>query len=110
MTPRFELRWVCYYEPEKKLWGWFLDKQSVDKSRGLNQWGIRDCYCFWAVCGKTISLNKHVIQPRNMDKLQYRKLANKYQEISQEDLLSMWPSFHEDLHNRFIFASLSEQI
>lgn len=109
-TQRFELRWICYYEPENKLWGWFLDSQSENKNNLTRRWGIRDCYCFWAVCGKTISLNKHVMLPHNMDKLQDKKLANKYLEISETDLLAMWPSFHEDLHNRFIFASLSEKI
>lgn len=110
VSTRFEIHWVCYYEPEKKVWGWFTDRQVETTDQFRRRWGIRECYCFWAVCGKTISLNKHVVLPHNMDKLQGKKLANKYQKISEDDLLTMWPSFHEDLHNKFIFASLSEQI
>ena len=107
------MHWICYYQPEKKLWGWFTDRQKQDADQNYQlrrRWGIRDCYCFWSVCGKTINLNKHLMLPHNMDKLQEKKLANKYQPISEAELLAMWPSFHEDLHNKFIFASLSEQI
>jgi hypothetical protein len=109
---RFNIHWICYYEPEKKIWGWFTNptSDSSQSERSRRQWGLKDCYCFWAVCGKTISMNKHVMLPHNMDKLQDKKLANKYQPITEDELLTMWPSFHEDLHNRFIFASLSEKI
>lgn len=107
---RFNLHWICYYEPEKKIWGWFTNPSSDSQPDRRRQWGLKDCYCFWAVCGKTISMNKHVMLPHNMDKLQDKKLANKYQAISEAELLTMWPSFYEDLHNRFVFASLSEQI
>lgn len=107
---KFELRWVCYYEPEHKLWGWFINPKELSSNEQLNRWGMKNCYCFWAVCGKTISLNKHLSLTHNMDRLQDKKLANKYQRISEDELIAMWPSFHEDLQNRFIFAKLSEQI
>ena len=108
---KFDLQWISYYEPDRKIWGWFTKSDPLDDSETVKrQWGLKNCYCFWAVCGKTISMNKHLIFPRNMERLQEKKLSNKYQKITEQDLLAMWPSFYDDLHNRFIFASLKEQI
>lgn len=107
---KFEIRWIGYYEPDQKIWGWFINTSENNPNPHVRNWGLRNCYCFWAVCGKTISINKHVMLPHNMDGLQNKKLANKYQQISEDKLLEMWPSFHGDLHDKFIFASLSEQI
>ena len=73
-------------------------------------WGTRECFCFWAVVGKTINMKKHLLMGDNMGYLEKKKQANKYQEIDESRLLDMWPSFREDLSNRYIFYMLSDSI
>lgn len=106
----FDIHRISYYEADNKIWGWFTDRNKSSSSSGRYGWGLRECYCFWAVVGKTISINKHPLVPHNMEVLQKRKLANKYQEITEPELLVLWPTFRQDLSNRYIFATLRDSI
>jgi hypothetical protein len=101
---KFELRWVGYCEANNKVWGWFVD---ANKERGKSKYAQSECYCFWSVVGKTISMNKHSYRSWDMEALEKKKLANKYELITQDQLIEMWPNFQEDLNNRFVFATLA---
>jgi len=101
--PRYDIRWVghCQYDNSDKIWGWFIyndptaDKKAVTKS-----------YAFWARTGKTPSFKVHTYSTWNMDKLVREKKDRKYNEITVEKLVGLWPSFFEDIDNRFIFFML----
>lgn len=103
----YNIRWLGYCEHTDKLWGWFRAPGSDDDSR----FGERDNYCFWAVNGKTISMNKHrAWSPHTMDKLVEAKVKNGYVSKTTSELIEMWPSFMTDLEHRFIWLKLSEKI
>lgn len=64
-------------------------------------------FCFWAVCGKTISIKKHVYRYGEMELLAKKKIGNGYKQITTEELCGMWPGFYDDLHRKVIFETLS---
>jgi len=103
----YNIRWLGYCEHNDKLWGWFRAPGSGDDGR----FGERDSYCFWAVRGKTISMNKHRIwSPHSMDRMVDAKIKNGYASIKLEDALAMWPTMMEDMQHRFLFLRLSDVI
>lgn len=111
MHNKFDIRWAGHYAPGNKVWGWFVDTEKAAAAQAANRyWNNRESYCFWAVVGKTISLNKHTGGVWSVEQLEKKKLANQYQQITTEQLLDMWPDFYQDMHNRYIFATLSDRI
>jgi hypothetical protein len=107
---RFQIQWIAHVMPGDKIWGWFLDAESANQSPPHRRyWGLRNCYAFWAVTGKTITIKRHVMIGSALEDLQKKKLANKYQQITEQQLLTMWPTFREDLQARFIFSQLAER-
>ena len=50
----YEIKHVSYYEPGNKIWGWMAPTAA---SNIKNHTQI--AYAFWAIVGKTVSLNKH---------------------------------------------------
>lgn len=104
-SDRFDIRWIGYQETDKKIWGWYLD--GLRSGESIDLWRPRSCFCFWAVCGKTISIKEHSYRLSHMEGLINKKVANGYRSMSTDELISIWPSFMEDLHRRVIFESLS---
>ena len=106
---RFQIQWVAHVMPGDKVWGWLLDSESVNQPPPHRRyWGLRNCYAFWAVTGKSITIKRHVMIGSVMEDLQKKKIANKYQQITEEGLLQIWPEFYTDLHDRFVFNQLSD--
>jgi hypothetical protein len=105
--PRFDIRWIGILEPEMKIWGWYMDR---DRRVTGNGWGLKESFCFWATCNKTISMKKHVFTPWSMDKLVQKKKNNRYRHIEEPELLRLWPDFHGDLADRMVFMTLSGDI
>lgn len=102
---RLELRFVARYEPTNKVWGWLTLPHEQGKRPA-------HAYAWWAVVGKTISFKRHSIygsfqRQHAMTMLEDAKLENKYVRITEEELLDMWPDFHDALANRFLFMQLS---
>jgi len=104
---RFDINWVGYLETGDKVWGWFYDSQQA-----VEPMHRRNIYCFWAVRGKTISINKHTHMSSNAinKNLSDAKVKNGYVSKSTSELIEMWPSFMTDLEHRFIWLKLSEKI
>lgn len=98
----FNIHFLAYYEPTNKIWGWMTTTGTSN---------TKHAYAFWSVVGKTISFKRHQIYSMYgkgwMKGLETGKLDNKYVEITQEDLLSMWPDFMESLGYRFTYMQLS---
>lgn len=100
---RFRIHFVAHYGPTNKVWGWL----TTDDTNG------KYAYAFWAVVGKTISFKRHQTYGHRdfgrgwMRNLEAIKLANKYEQIGCEQLLSMWPGFMEALAMRYTFMQLS---
>ena len=101
---RFEIKWVGrgVFENSDKIWGWFFynDPTLVTSSSHLY------AYAFWARTGKTPSFKRYVYTSWTMSKLVTDKKDRKYNEITVEKTLELWPSFYEDLDNRFVFFML----
>lgn len=108
---KFEIKWAGIYPTGNKVWGWFVDLQrDAADAQGAKRWHSKECFCFWSVMGKTISLNKHSNYTWEMEALQKKKLSNGYEQVTAEQLLLAWPTFYNDLHNRYIFSTLAGNI
>lgn len=108
MSDRFDIRWIGHCEPGNKIWGWYFDNAILEARKDI--WRSKVCFCFWAVCGKTISIKPHTYRYHQMDELTKKKVGNGYTEISKDQLLVMWPEFHQDLHRKVIFEMLSSDM
>jgi len=101
---RYKIEWVgrCVYDTSDKIWGWFTynDPTVTDN---LNH---RYSYVFWASTGKTIQFKKHEYREWSMGDLVCKKKARNYNKIDIVQMLNIWPSFYEDLDNKFIFFML----
>lgn len=104
---KLEFRWIGYCEANNKVWGWFVDTNSP---LSKNRYGSNEIYCFWSVVGKTISLNKERRSSWDIEAVQKKKVDNKYVQITEDQLVEMWPDFRESLANRMIFATLAGTI
>lgn len=102
-NPRYDIKWAgrCTFDTSDKIWGWFLynDPTSITTKHPV-------AYAFWARTGTTANFKKHVYNSWAMDKLVRDKKDRKYTEISTNELLTIWPSFYDDIDNRFIFFLL----
>ena len=104
-----QLMFASYYEPSHKIWGWFRSKRAEDRRGSPYLSDARrpmEVHAFWGVIGKTITVKRHVWRS-NMNHVRDKKLAGKYEEISEERLLELWPMFYEDLDQRMLFLTLS---
>jgi len=104
-SDNFNIKWIGYQENQNKVWGWFLDDAVIDERKGF--WRYGTCFCFWAVCGKTISIKKRLYHRSELDRIICKKIDNGYKAINEIDLAGMWPSFRDDLHRKMIFETLS---
>lgn len=104
---RFDIRWIGILEPQMKIWGWYIDRDRRNNKHG---WGLRESFCFWATCHKTISIKKHVFTPWAMDKIVQRKKSNSYNQLEEVDLIQLWPSFHAELSDRMVFMTLTGEL
>lgn len=102
---RYNIKWVgrCQYGTSDKIWGWFYynDPTSAESPA----WNS-PAYVFWAERQKPLHVKKHASLFGQMDKLIRQKKDRKYTEIEVKSLLEIWPSFYQDLDNRFIFFML----
>lgn len=109
-TNNIDIRWVGIYKPQMKVWGWYIDSNKFQSNQRSN-WGIKDCFCFWAICGKTININKHLYIPYSMQKLVNKKISNSYVHIEPiDEFIKLWPTFYQDLSNRIVFKTLSGEL
>ena len=99
------IQWLGYCEPTNKVWGWFT--LSENKSR----YKPEEVYCFWAVKGKTISMNKHKIwSNKSMDSMIKAKKNNGYTDISVDTMLETWSTMLTEMDEILTFLKLSEKI
>lgn len=98
----FKINWIGHCAYGNRIWGWFYDR-----SRERQQCN----YCFWATIGKSISFTKYAHHNTSaINFIQLRKIQNKYDPITIEELIKVWPNFMQDLQNKFIWDKLSEKI
>lgn len=108
---RYPVKFLCYYEPMDKIWGWVLPSRPEPMKPAYSSgWHTpQTAYAFWAVMSKTISVNSHAYWRKgDMRGLEKRKITNKYSELAVEDLLARWPTFGDELEQAIIFRKLSE--
>lgn len=101
----YEIKHVSYYEPGNKIWGWMVPTAD-SKIKNFEQ----VAYAFWAVVGKTVSLNKHIgWKPAiQMTQLEKKKADNKYVQLTEEQIAAMWPDLHDAIEQRMLFMTLSD--
>jgi len=105
---RYDIRWVGHFNKDTsdKIWGWFYfhgsDKLTTEKPY--------HCYVFWARTGKTPSFKKHVYNRYRIRQLEEKKMQGAYKKISVDELLTLWPTFYEDIEKKFIFHILADDI
>lgn len=97
--------WLGYCAAPNKIWGSFVDTNSAQVSRFGKFYGYRQIYVFWATVGKTISIKRHGSE-YYISGLIEQKLKNKYEIITVDKLLELWPNVHDELENRMIFYKL----
>ena len=92
MVTNYEIKQVMYYEPGNKVWGWMVPTAG-NNMRDKNH----VAFAFWAVVGKSISVNKHNSwKPSiHMDVIAKKKIANKYVELPVDEFVKMWPSVND---------------
>lgn len=104
-TSRYELRHISHLEEHGKLWGWLVVRPSDQN------WGPRTYYkhsfCWWAHVGKTITVRRQLYNTGMMGHLERKKAGNGYAQITEGELLELWPDFWERLGDRMIFELLS---
>jgi len=105
MTANYEIKQVMYYEPGNKIWGWMVPTSGTNV-RNYQQ----VAFAFWAIVGKTISVNKHSSWKPSiqMDVLAKKKAQNQYVEITADQLKSMWPNIDEAIEQKMLFMMLSD--
>jgi len=101
---RYEIKWIgrCEFENSDKIWGWFFYNDPTV----VNSSSHRHAYVFWARTGKTPNFKCHGYRSWTISKLVKDKKDRKYNEITVEKTVELWPSFYEDLDNRFVFFML----
>lgn len=105
MTTNYEIKQVMYYEPANKVWGWMVP------TNGNN---VKDfqhvAFAFWAVMGKSISVNKHRgWKPSlHMDAIAKKKINNKYVELPVNEFVKMWPEVNDAIEQKMLFMMLSD--
>jgi hypothetical protein len=108
---KYKIKFLCYYEPMDKIWGWLLPSQQepMQPTYSSGWHSPQTAYAFWAVTGKTIRVNTHAYYRKgDMHGLERRKIGNKYVEMPVDELLERWPQFWEQLEQAIIFHKLSE--
>lgn len=102
--PRYNIQWVghCQFDNSDKIWGWFFYNDPTVQQQGT----AKTAYAFWSRTGKTPSFKRHAYSSWTTSKLVKEKVDRKYKEINIEKLVEMWPSFYEDIDNRFVFYML----
>lgn len=107
---RYDIKWVgrCTYEGSDKVWGWFVYNDPT--ANEITNRRPEKAYTFWAATGKTPSFKKHPFGEWEMNKLVHKKKDRKYEEISSQNLLSLWPTMYDDFDYKFIFNLLADNI
>ncbi len=105
MSENYEIKQVMYYEPGNKIWGWMVPTNGNNMKQFQHT-----AFAFWAVVGKSISVNKHNSwKPSiHMEGLVKKKSQNKYVEITTEQLREMWPNVDDAIEQKMLFMMLSD--
>lgn len=105
---RYDLKWIGHFKKNTsdKIWGWFYFNGSGSNTGTKPEF----CYVFWARTGKTPSFKKHNHVLRTLRQLEAKKTDGQYQQITEAELLKLWPTFFEDIDKKFIFHLLSDNI
>jgi hypothetical protein len=106
-TQRFDIVWVgrCQYDVHDKIWGWFFYYQNESDKKVQSK-----CYSFWSRTGKTPSFKTHDYDKWIMKRLVSSKKGKGYNQLSNEELLAVWPTFYDDMENRFVLHILKNSI
>lgn len=105
MDRTVKLTWIGYCEPTNKIWGSFYDVDDNSMTKFGRYYGRRYVYVFWAMVGKTISIKRHHSE-YYISSLIDAKLKNKYEIISEEKLLDIWPMVYEEIGSKLLFYKL----
>ena len=110
LASRYDIKWIgrCTYETSDKVWGWFFYKDPTQSNSSNLKHNY--CYVFYAATGKTPSFKRHQGGNWAMEKLQKQKIDRKYQKITVDELVKLWPNLYDDLNNKFIFHLLANDI
>jgi hypothetical protein len=106
-TERFAFNWIgrCQYDNHDKIWGWFFYFQHESDRKTQNK-----CYSFWSRTGKTPSFKTHQYNKWEMKRLVSSKKDKGYNNIDLTDLNKLWPTFYDDIENRFVLHILKDSI
>lgn len=64
-------------------------------------------YVFWAASGKTFSFNRKPNNLFEISRMTKAKMSRQYQEITIDDLRSLWDDIEAEWNTRFAFYLLS---
>ena len=94
-----------YNEATNKVWGWMVPAAGNPMQNKQHT-----AFAFWAVVGKSISVNKHSgWKPSlHMDAIAKKKVQNQYTEIPVGQLETMWPDIHDAIEQKMLFMQLSD--
>ena len=65
-------------------------------------------YAAWGARGKTVNFKEHPYSSSLYDV--ERSKRKKYDTISVQKLLEIWPNFYEDVESRLVFCTLANKI
>ena len=105
--PKYKLIHCLYLPVHDKFWGVLvLNDINAVKIGGKNF--HKYFWCWWAQRGKSISVKKHLYNIYSISKYEKQKINNKYEPITTDKLLEMWPEFYNQLECRMLFEALKD--
>lgn len=97
----------CKQGTSNKIWGWVL---RGEPHAGYSYDPPQDCVIFWAGVGKAIQV-KSSSTGWELRQLRKSKVEDKnYNPRQAEDILKIWPSFHNDLEMKIMTEVLAGKI
>lgn len=105
--PKYKLIHCLYLPTHDKFWGVLvLNDINAVKTSGRNF--HKYFWCWWAQRGKSISVKKHLYNIYLISKYEKQKINNKYEPITTDKLLEMWPEFYNQLECKMLFEALKD--
>jgi len=104
--------WCCETDDKgskhDKIWGYF-DNGEPEGDRWSQ---TQKVYVFWGARGKKNTIHfKDAVLDHDLTKLRDNKRFGKgYEPISEEKLLKIWPTFHEDVDMKLCFDVLANRV
>jgi len=98
----FKFEWIGWMKTSTndKIWGYFQNDKLY--------------YTFWGRRGKTLNFKQFpavgYYASEELEKLQYSKTKKGYDKMSEQQMLTIWPHFYDDLEQRLSFCVLANKV